>query len=84
MSAVVNTSLCAIGTPASGPSGAPAARCSSTARAAARARSAATCRNAFTRPVHRGDPVQVGLGDLDRGDLARGHRRGQVGRGLPG
>src|SRR5690348_14063602 len=50
MSAVVNTSLCAIGTPASGPSGSPAARLPSTALAAARARSAATCRNAFTRP----------------------------------
>src|SRR5580692_5417694 len=48
MSVVVNTSLRASGTPASGPSGRPAARCSSTARAAASACSGATCRKACT------------------------------------
>src|SRR5215469_12755117 len=48
MSAVVMTSLSASGTPASRPSGSPAARLRSTARAAATAPSAATCRNACT------------------------------------
>ena len=42
------TSLSASGTPASGPSGSPEARRSSTARAAARAPSESTCRNAWT------------------------------------
>ena len=49
MSMVVNTSLSASGTPASGPRSPPAARRWSTALAAARAWSAATCRNARTR-----------------------------------
>src|SRR5205085_8126970 len=49
MSAVVKTSLTATGTPASGPSGRPAARAASTARAAASARSAGTSRNACSR-----------------------------------
>src|SRR6266851_5825582 len=44
MSVVVNTSLSASGTPASGPSGSPAARRLSTVRAAAIADSSATCR----------------------------------------
>src|SRR5215469_5839063 len=48
MSAVVMTSLSASGTPASGPSGSPAARFRSTAAAAATASSGATCRNACT------------------------------------
>src|SRR6202035_5013249 len=47
-SVVVNTSLRASGTPASGPSGAPAARLASTARAAASAWAVPTCRNAWT------------------------------------
>src|ERR1700729_1766597 len=45
---VVNRSLTATGTPASGPSGSPALRLASTSRARARASSAATCRNALT------------------------------------
>ena len=48
MSVVVKTSLSASGTPASGPSGSPARRRSSTAAAAASAASGATCRNART------------------------------------
>src|SRR5215467_4637021 len=48
MSMVVKTSLSASGTPASGPSGSPAARLVSTERAAASADSAATCRKART------------------------------------
>src|ERR1700743_3294979 len=48
--AVANRSLTATGTPASAPSGSPAARCRSTSRACARASSAGTCRNAFTSP----------------------------------
>src|ERR1700722_9620740 len=47
-SVVVNTSLRASGTPASGPSGAPAARLAPTAGAAASAWSVPTCRNAWT------------------------------------
>src|SRR5580698_9212746 len=47
---VVNRSLTATGTPASAPSGSPAARLRSTSRACARASSAATCRNALTSP----------------------------------
>src|SRR5690348_11769321 len=46
---VAITSLTATGTPASGPSRSPAARCWSTVRAAATAPSASTCRNACTR-----------------------------------
>ena len=34
--------------------------------------------------VDRGDPVQVGLGHLDRGDLAAGDERRDLGRGHPG
>src|SRR6185312_10542775 len=45
---VVNRSLTATGTPASAPSGSPAARFLSTSRAWARASSVATCRNART------------------------------------
>src|SRR6266704_3502317 len=46
---VVNTSLTATGTPASGPGLSPAARRASTAAAAASAPSESTCRNACTR-----------------------------------
>ena len=49
MSVVVKRSFSASGTPASGPSGWPAARRSSTAWAARSALSAATCRKACTR-----------------------------------
>ena len=50
---------------------APAARASSTAAAAASAPSASTCRKACTAAVDGRDPVQVGLGHLDAGRLAR-------------
>src|SRR6516162_6102885 len=47
---VVNTSLTATGTPASGLSGSPAWRLASTSAACSSALSAATCRKAWTRP----------------------------------
>src|SRR3569833_3153563 len=50
MYSVAKTSLCAMGTPASGPSRSPAARRASTARACARTLSSSTCRNALTDP----------------------------------
>src|SRR5699024_2485399 len=49
-SVVVNTSLRAIGTPASGPTSSPAAIRASTARADSSARSAPTCRKALISP----------------------------------
>ena len=50
MPRVARTSFSASGTPASGPSGIPAARAASTASAAASAPSVSTCRNAWTAP----------------------------------
>ena len=67
MSAVVKTSLCASGTPASGPSVSPRRALRVDRRAPARAPSRG--RRAGTRDlaVDGLDPVQVRLGDLDRG-----------------
>ena len=62
---VVMTSLSASGTPASGPSGSPAARCASTRGRLARRRPSSTCRKACTLSSTARDPVEVGLGDLD-------------------
>src|SRR5215472_6573594 len=56
MPTVVNRSLTATGTPASGPSGSPAARLRSISRACASASSPATCRNARTLPST--DPIR--------------------------
>src|SRR5580698_7864815 len=71
---VVNRSLTATGTPASAPSGSPAARL--------RERVFRVHVQERVDPVvDRGDTVQVRLGDLGGGDLARGYGRRQLSRG---
>ncbi len=81
---VVNRSFTATGTPASEPSGSPAARLSSTC---AGLRERVLGGHVQERPhlaVHGGDPVQVRLGDLGGGHVACGHRGGQFRRGHRG
>ena len=69
-------SLIAIGTPANGRSSP-----GPTASAAARAPSASTWTNAFSSPLQRLDPLERGLDQLARGDLAVADQARQLGHG---
>ena len=69
MPSVVKTSLTATGTPASGPSCSPAARLFVDRRRLGERAVRRDVQEGVHAVVHGGDPVQVRLGDLGRGDL---------------
>ena len=81
MPSVVKMSLSASGTPASGPSFSPAARFASTARACGERALAVDVQEGVHLLVDGLDAGQVGLGDLDGGELAGGDLRGDLGGG---
>ena len=69
-------SFSASGTPASGePSGSPAAPAASTAAACGERALGVDVQERVHRAVDRGDPVEVGPGDLDRAGLTGGSPR---------
>ena len=81
---VASTSLTAIGTPSSEEAGRPAARRSSAALGSGERPLGVDVQEGVHGAVDGGDPVQVGLGQLDRGGLAGGQRVGELGGGAAG